>query len=428
MRKYILSALILMAASLQTWAQGFRVYNNDGTVLQFSLRTDSIVFYDGIGSEQDLGLFTPVNQCIFGTWYKSKSETVTFNEDGTSDYNEYGDECIGGKYEFFPFQGNLIIYSTIRNRCLLLHVAKLTKDSMIMGRTGASDEFYVYTRTQPKQLVANITLNETSITLHPDEIKTLTATVLPEDADNPTVTWKSSNENVAEVNKNGRVITNEEGTCTITCRATDGSGVYAECQVTVVAETNIEIPGFGRIADAVDLGLSVKWASWNVGASKIADYGGLYGAGDPTGLKTSTNYLDYYWVDGDNICGTEYDLAHVKWGGTWRLPSIDELKELKENCTWTHNVIVDEIKGSIAKGPNGNELFFPYGGSRGGANAGFGNWASVWSGKIGNTGSTSYIMYSHGYLDLDINLPSGTVRLDACECQDGQSIRPVCEY
>ena len=53
--------------------------------------------------------------------------------------------------------------------------------------------------------------------------------------------------------------------------------------------TNREIEGFGRVADAVDLGLSVKWASWNVGASKIADYGGLYGAGDPTGLLTSTS-------------------------------------------------------------------------------------------------------------------------------------------
>lgn len=240
MKKLFLSLVILMIAGLQTVnAQGFRVYNSDGTVLQFSLRTDSIVFYDGIGSEQDLGLFTPANQCIVGTWYKSKSESVTFYEDGTTDYNEYGDEWIGGKYEFFPFQGNLVIYSNTRNRCLLLHVANLTKESMIMGRTGASDKFYVYTRTQPEQLVTDIMLNETSITLNPDEIKTLTAIVLPEDADNPTVTWESSNEAVAEVNKNGRIIANDEGTCTITCRATNGSGVYAECHVTVVRTVSI---------------------------------------------------------------------------------------------------------------------------------------------------------------------------------------------
>ena len=80
---------------------------------------------------------------------------------------------------------------------------------------------------------------------------------------------------------------------------------------------------FGKIAEIVDLGLSVKWSSWNVGASKVADYGGLYGAGDPTGLLTSTNYFDYYWKDGESICGTEYDLAHVKWGDKWQLPTIE---------------------------------------------------------------------------------------------------------
>jgi len=190
-------------------------------------------------------------------------------------------------------------------------------------------------------------------------------------------------------------------------------------------EPNREIEGFGRVADAVDLGLSVKWASWNVGASKIADYGGLYGAGDPTGLMTSTNYSDYYWVKDTNICGTKYDLAHVKWGGLWRLPTIKELQELKENCTWRHNVEIDGIKGSIAKGPNGKELFFAYAGCRSGSsNSGFEKWASIWSGDEGFAGSESY---SYSYKDLDINLPTGTVRLDGNKCNDGQSIRPVCK-
>ena len=191
-------------------------------------------------------------------------------------------------------------------------------------------------------------------------------------------------------------------------------------------EANKEIEGFGRIADAVDLGLSVKWASWNVGASKIADYGGLYGAGDPTGLKTSTNYSDYYWVTGINLCNTEYDLAHVKWGWIWRLPTASELKELKEKCIWQHNLNIDGIKGSIAKGPNGNEIFFPYAGSRRGtSNSGFGKWASIWSGEEGYAGSEKL---TRSYYDLDINLPTGTTSLNGCEIHDGQSIRPVCKY
>jgi len=86
-------------------------------------------------------------------------------------------------------------------------------------------------------LVTKIVLSETSVTLEPDEIKTLSATVFPEDADNKAVSWESSNEDVAEVNKNGRVIANANGTCTITCRATDGSDVKAECHVTVTDVT-----------------------------------------------------------------------------------------------------------------------------------------------------------------------------------------------
>jgi len=66
--KTFFAALLFLVAGMQTaWGQGFRVYKSDGTVVQFSLRTDSIVFYDGIGSDEDFGPFTPVNQPIVGT-------------------------------------------------------------------------------------------------------------------------------------------------------------------------------------------------------------------------------------------------------------------------------------------------------------------------------------------------------------------------
>lgn len=180
---------------------------------------------------------------------------------------------------------------------------------------------------------------------------------------------------------------------------------------------------FGKIAVAVDLGLSVKWASWNIGASKIADYGGLYGAGDPTGLLTSTNYGDYYWEDGVSICGTEYDLAHVKWGDKWQMPTIEQLKELKEKCTWEHDVTIDSVIGSVATGPNGNTLFIPYAGCRrGSSNPYVGKHSSLWSGDVGYWG---YERFEYCYKDLDINYPSGNIRLDGDWCYDGQSIRPV---
>ena len=216
-----------MVASVQTTlAQGFRVYKSDGTVAQFSLRTDSIVFYDGIGTDTDFGPFTPVNQCIAGTWYRSKTETMTFSEDGSTDY------IAGSTYEFMPYQGTIIIYGASGTPVSIVKVYKVTAEQLIVSELG-SNSFSTWSSTPPAQQVTGITLSATSITLRPDETLTLTATVLPADADNKTVTWESSNEDVAEVNRNGRIIANAAGTCVITCTATDGSGVKAECQVSV---------------------------------------------------------------------------------------------------------------------------------------------------------------------------------------------------
>ena len=83
------------------------------------------------------------------------------------------------------------------------------------------------------KIVTSIVLSETSITLQPDETMRLTATIKPSDAENPELTWESSDEEVAMVVNNGLVLAIADGTCIITCRATDGSGVYAECAVKV---------------------------------------------------------------------------------------------------------------------------------------------------------------------------------------------------
>ena len=142
--KSILATLLLLVAGLQTaWGQGFRVYKSDGTVAQFSLRTDSIVFYDGIGSDVDFGPFTPVNQMIAGTWYKSKSETVTFNEDGTTDY------IAGGTYTFLPYQGNIIISNASGAPMSILKVYSLTSEQMLVGKPG-SETFSVWSTTEPQ--------------------------------------------------------------------------------------------------------------------------------------------------------------------------------------------------------------------------------------------------------------------------------------
>lgn len=117
--------------------------------------------------------------------------------------------------------------------------------------------------------------------------------------------------------------------------------------------------------DYVDLGLSVKWASCNLGASTPAGKGGYYAWGE-TSTKTEyseKNYAYYkegsgYTNIGENIAGTQYDAATVNLGKDWRMPTKDEVQELCEKCTFTYGE-VDGVKGYYVTGKNGNSIFLP---------------------------------------------------------------------
>ncbi len=292
----ILAALLLMMAGLQTaWGQGFRVYKSDGTVAQFSLRTDSIVFYDGIGSDVDFGPFTPVNQCIVGTWYKTKSETVTFNEDGTTDY------VSGATYEFLPYQGNVIIYNADGAPASYFKVLKVTAEQMLVVMPG-STTFSVWSTEQPPQPVTSITISPASLSLQPNETSTLTATVLPSDADNKEVEWTSSNTAVATVSTSGKVTAVASGTCTVTATAKDGSGVKGTCHVTVAKlVTSITVnpatltlePGKSQTltasvqpSDATNKQL--KWSSSNTAVATVSTSGKVTAVASGTCTVTAT--------------------------------------------------------------------------------------------------------------------------------------------
>ena len=117
---------------------------------------------------------------------------------------------------------------------------------------------------------------------------------------------------------------------------------------------------------AVDLGLSVKWASCNVGATSCEEFGDRFAWGE---LSPKSEYKEktYQYYDTDNksymdigtyIGGTARDVAHVRWGGGWRMPTWDELDELRRQCTWTWTK-VNGVNGYIVKGKNGNSIFFP---------------------------------------------------------------------
>lgn len=116
----------------------------------------------------------------------------------------------------------------------------------------------------------------------------------------------------------------------------------------------------------VDLGLSVKWASMNVGASSPEEYGNYYAWGE-TQTKSSFTKGNYVYYDlesraymdlGEDISGTEYDAATVNWGEEWRMPTMAELQELVDLCTWAEYRL-NRVKGNRITGPNGNSIFIP---------------------------------------------------------------------
>lgn len=172
---------------------------------------------------------------------------------------------------------------------------------------------------------------------------------------------------------------------------------------------------------AIDLGLSVKWADCNVGATVPEEYGGLYGWGDPTGTLTSETIDDYPSANPPaSICGTEYDIATAKWGKDWRMPTQAECEELATKCTWEWTT-VNGINGMTVTGTNGNSIFLPAGATRTGVTVSnqVGQRGNYWSGTLwpDNTNFASYLYF---YSDATRVQPARSNRRYI-----GMSIRPV---
>ncbi len=126
-------------------------------------------------------------------------------------------------------------------------------------------------------------------------------------------------------------------------------------------ETTISTPdGYTEGHGYVDLGLSVKWATCNVGASEISERGNLYAWGElfPKSEYTEENCVTY-GKNMDSIEGDpQYDVACADWSGTWRLPTKEEFEELIAKCKrkWA---VVNGQEGLKLIGPNGKSIFLP---------------------------------------------------------------------
>lgn len=150
------------------------------------------------------------------------------------------------------------------------------------------------------------------------------------------------------------------------------------CAITASAQSASDN---NNAAEAVDLGLpsGTLWASCNIGATNPEEFGDYYSWGE-TEPKASYKLEEYRhfkagqenvmairraFADlGKDIAGTQYDVAYVKWGEEWQMPSLGQFQELEQNCVWEWTS-VNEVAGyKITSKTNGNSIFLPAAGSK----------------------------------------------------------------
>ena len=278
------------------------------------------------------------------------------------------------------------------------------------------------------QWITGISFDKTSITLYVGEGETLIPTITPSNAADKSLNWTSIDTSVASVDSEGKVTAVSKGTAVIKAEANDGSGVSASCTVAVKNPCP---------AGAVDLGLSVYWASCNLGAEKPEDYGDYYAWGETEpkenyswstykfGTRSSGPFSKYNTkesygtVDNKTVLEPEDDVAHVTLGDNWRMPTDEEWTELREKCTWTWTM-QNGVNGRLVTASNGNSIFLPPAGYRDGSNLyGVGFGGQYWSSSL-STGLPECALYVYFF-------PNGVSGGIVSNRYLGQSIRPVSE-
>ena len=192
------------------------------------------------------------------------------------------------------------------------------------------------------------------------------------------------------------------------------AGLYAE--LSVVQEALCVDVGI----EAVDLGLSVKWASCNVGANFPEDYGDYFAWGEisPKDSYTSDNCSTYGVAMSDISGNPQYDAATANWGGAWRMPTKSEQQELLNNCTWEWTSL-NGVNGQRVTGSNGNSIFLPAAGFRYGTSSyGVGSDGRYWS-------STPFEVDGNSAYNLGFN--SDSYDWSWGNRYYGRSVRPVLE-
>lgn len=193
------------------------------------------------------------------------------------------------------------------------------------------------------------------------------------------------------------------------------------------------------VYEVVDLGLSVQWAAHNVGATKPEEYGCYYAWGETAekqyygwgsykwcngGPYTMTKYCtksDYGTVDNKTVLEPEDDVAHVKWGGNWRMPTREELYELCSKCDWERTVLNGVNGYKVKSRVNDNYIFLPAAGCCNGATFEYkGENCFYWSNSLYNSRSD----YACDLVVVGTNYDGWYYGSDR---YNGLPVRPVCK-
>ena len=178
-----------------------------------------------------------------------------------------------------------------------------------------------------------------------------------------------------------------------------------------------EPDGFVNDHGYVDLGLSVKWATCNVGANSPSDYGDYYAWGE-TSIKSSytgDNSKTYGESMNDIGGNSSYDVARYRWGGSWRLPTGADCQELVDKCTWTWTTQGGHNGYKVTSKTNGKSIFLPAAGWRYGTSSYLvGEYGYYWSSTPyeSNTDIAYYLIFDSSILltDWGLRLYGGSVR------------------
>ena len=193
--------------------------------------------------------------------------------------------------------------------------------------------------------IESLTLNKTSIMLKPKGEYQLKVDIYPTDASDVSLSWDSDNTVVATVDNMGKVTAKKPGKAIITVR----SGVLSSACEVYVLDNSDKLPEF------IDLGLSVKWATFNLGASEIWETGAPYAWGE-TEIKNFYDWSTYNYSNGSDHSLTKYctnsyyghnkfqdgkttlenedDAVFHAFGDSYRMPSDSEWGELLSSCNW----------------------------------------------------------------------------------------------